>query len=104
MVYQKDYAAAGVPMLPVVVGSQEAARVIFAHTALLVALSLLPVAFGLGWIYLIGAASGGTYFLLTSMRLMAAPSAKTAMVNFRASLLQLSLLLTGAMLDPWLIG
>jgi protoheme IX farnesyltransferase len=104
MVYQKDYAVAGVPMLPVVVGSRAAARVIFAHTALLVALSLLPVLFGLGWVYLIGAASGGGYFLLTSMRLMAAPSAKAAMVNFRASLLQLTLLLAAAMLDAWLIG
>jgi protoheme IX farnesyltransferase len=104
LVYAKDYAAAGVPMLPVVVGGRAAARVIFAHTALLVALSLLPFAFGLGWIYLVGAASGGAYFLLTSMRLMAAPTAKAAMANFRASLLQLSLLLTAAMLDAWLIG
>lgn len=104
LVYEKDYAAAGVPMLPVVVGPRVAARVIFAHTALLVALSLLPVAFGLGWIYLVGAASGGAYFLLTSTRLMVAPTAKAAMTNFHASLLQLSLLLAGAMLDAWLIG
>ncbi len=99
-----DYAAAGVPMLPVVVGARVAARVILAHTALLVALSLLPVAFGLGWIYLLGAATGGAYFLLTSTRLMAAPTGRAAMNNFRASLLQLSLLLAGAMLDAWLIG
>ncbi|MDX1488343.1 MAG: heme o synthase [Acidiferrobacterales bacterium] len=104
LVYERDYAAAGVPMLPVVVGARVAARAIFAHTAVLVALSLLPVAFGLGWVYLVGAASGGAYFLLTSTRLMAAPTAKAAMVNFRASLLQLSLLLAGAMLDAWLIG
>ncbi len=104
MVYQKDYAAAGVPMLPVVAGSRTAARVILAHTALLVGLSLLPTAFGLGWIYLAGAASGGAYFLLTSVRLAAEPTAKAAMVNFRASLAQLSLLLAGAMLDAWFIG
>ncbi len=104
MVYQKDYAAAGVPMLPVVAGSRTAARVILAHTALLVVLSLLPTAFGLGWIYLAGAASGGAYFLLTSVRLAAEPTAKAAMVNFRASLAQLSLLLAGAMLDAWFIG
>ena len=104
LVYERDYAAAGVPMLPVVVGARVAARVILAHTALLVALSLLPVAFGLGWIYLLGAATGGAYFLLTSTRLVAAPTARAAMTNFRASLLQLSLLLAGAMLDAWLIG
>jgi protoheme IX farnesyltransferase len=104
MVYQKDYAAAGVPMLPVVAGNRTAARVILAHTALLVALSLLPTAFGLGWIYLAGAAGGGAYFLLTSVRLAAQPTTKAAVINFRASLAQLSLLLAGAMLDAWLIG
>jgi protoheme IX farnesyltransferase len=49
--FQEDYAAVGVPMLPVVVGEAIAAWVILAHTLALVALSLLPVAFGLGWAY-----------------------------------------------------
>ncbi len=101
MVYQKDYAAAGVPMLPVVVGPSAAARVILVHTAVLVALSLLPVAFGLGVVYFAGAATGGAYFLLASVRLAQNPSPQTAMVNFRASLLQLGLLLAAAMLDAW---
>lgn len=54
MVLHKDYAAAGVPMLPVVVGDGIAAKVIYGHTLALVALSLLPFFFGLGWIYLAG--------------------------------------------------
>ena len=37
--YRDDYAAAGVPMLPVVVGDARCARVILAHTVALVALS-----------------------------------------------------------------
>ncbi|GMQ87652.1 MAG: hypothetical protein BMS9Abin08_0857 [Gammaproteobacteria bacterium] len=101
--YKEDYAAAGVPMLPVVVNEKAAARIILAHTVLLAGLSLLPVLYGLGWIYMVGAVSGGGLFVWTSIGLVRRPSAKTAMINFHASLLQLSLLLLGAILDAWLI-
>ena len=97
--YHKDYDAAKVPMLPVVVGDERAARVIFGSTALLVATSLLPVFYGMGWIYFIGAASGGAYFLVKSVQLMRMPSRATAMSCFHASLMQLSLLLTAAIID-----
>jgi protoheme IX farnesyltransferase len=43
-----DYAAAGVPMLPVVFGVERAARIVHLATVALVAASLLPVAFGAG--------------------------------------------------------
>ena len=102
--YRDDYAAAGVPMLPVVMGEAAAAWIILGHTVALVALSLLPVAFGLGWIYLLGAASGGALFVVTSLRLVAKPGRKRAMANFFASLIQLCLLLAAAMLDAWLLG
>lgn len=103
-VFQKDYAAAGVPMLPVVVADTIAARIILAHTVLLVILSLLPIAFGLGWIYFIGAASGGGLFVWKSISLTRRPGPTAAMANFHASLIQLSLLLCAAMLDAWLLG
>ena len=102
--YRDDYAAAGVPMLPVVMGEAAAAWIILGHTVALVALSLLPAAFGLGWIYLLGAASGGALFVGTSLRLVAKPGRKRAMANFFASLVQLCLLLATAMLDAWLLG
>jgi protoheme IX farnesyltransferase len=102
--YRDDYAAAGVPMLPVVMGEAAAAWIILGHTVALVALSLLPAAFGLGWIYLLGAASGGALFVVTSLRLVAKPGRKRAMANFFASLVQLCLLLAAAMLDAWLLG
>ncbi|MGB5306844.1 MAG: heme o synthase [Gammaproteobacteria bacterium] len=101
--YREDYAAAGVPMLPVVVSATTAARIILVHTVLLVGLSLVPVLFGLGWIYLLGAAAGGGWFLWTSIQLMRNPGPAAAMTNFHASLLQLSLLLAATMLDAWLI-
>ncbi len=101
--YKDEYAAAGVPMLPVVVADATAAWIILAHTLALVALSLVPAMFGLGWIYLLGAALGGARFLWTSIGLVRNPSPRMAMRNFHASLVQLTLLLSGAILDAWLI-
>ncbi|CAK0741022.1 Protoheme IX farnesyltransferase 2 [uncultured Gammaproteobacteria bacterium] len=97
-----DYAAAGIPMLPVVVGDRRAAQVILAHTLALVGVSLLPAAFGLGPIYLACAAVGGALFCWRSVRLALAPGKATAMANFYASLIQLCLLLVGAYSEFWL--
>jgi len=98
-----DYAAAGVPMLPVVIGPAASARVILAGTIALVAVSLLPAFAGLGWIYLATAVIGGAVFIYFSLRLVAEPSRRRAMLNFFASLIQLSLLLAGALVDRWLL-
>jgi protoheme IX farnesyltransferase len=99
-----DYAAAGVPMLPVVVGDTRAAQAILAHTVALVLLSLLPVWFGMGWVYLAGAALGGTFFVARSVALALAPGRRRAMANFHASLLQLAVLQIGAIADRVLLG
>jgi protoheme IX farnesyltransferase len=99
IVCREDYAAAGVPMLPVVVGDARAARAIFASAALLVAASLVPAAFGLGWIYLAAAAAGGLHFLLRCHALVRRPARVTARAAFLASLAQLGAVLAGAMLD-----
>jgi protoheme IX farnesyltransferase len=95
----KDYATAGVPMLPVLVGDARAARIILANTVLLVAASLAPAWYGMGGIYLAGAVLGGAYFLKRSVELVRRPDAGSAMRCFHASLAQLSLLLTAAMID-----
>ena len=99
--YRDQYAAAEVPMLPVVKGDQKAARIILGHTILLVLVSLMPVYYGLGWIYLAGALSGGTYFLIKSIRLVRNPTKQNAMANFFASMVQLSLLLFALMLESF---
>jgi len=101
--YRDDYAKVGVPMLPVVVSQQTAAYIILGHTVLLAVISLLPVMYGLGWIYFLGAAIGGARFVWTSIALARNPSPETAMTNFHASLLQLSLLLIATILDAWLM-
>lgn len=98
-VYAKQYAQADVPMLPAVTDGKTAARIIFFHTLTLVLVSLIPFFYGLGWIYLIGAAGGGGYFLFTSYRLLRQPGVETAGRNFHASLIQLTLLLIACVTD-----
>ncbi len=98
-VYAKQYAEAGVPMLPVVATGETASRIIFGHTLALVLVSLLPIFYGLGWVYLAGAVAGGGYFLLASYRLLRKPCIETAGKNFNASLIQLTLLLIGCVAD-----
>jgi len=94
-----DYARAGVPMLPVVIGPTRTAWLILVHTVAVVLASLAPVAFGLGWVYLAGAVAGGAVFLYYSIAFVRDPSRAAAMRNFHASLLQLGLMLIGAMVD-----
>jgi protoheme IX farnesyltransferase len=94
-----DYARAGVPMLPLVVPAYAWTLAILAHTAAVLVVSLLPLAFGSGVLYGAGAATGGTYFLWRSWRLYCKPGKATATANFRASLIQLTLLIAGLVLD-----
>ncbi len=100
--YRNDYDAAQVPMLPVVVGDARAARVICASTCVLVATSMLPLFYGMGWMYLVGAVAGGSIFVAKSVQLARHPSRITAFACFHASLLQLGLLLIASMLDALL--
>src|SRR6185312_5087724 len=70
--YKEDYAAADVPMLPVVASMKRTTREIVMYTVLLVAVSLLfgPVAH-LGLTYMIAAAVLGGGFLIMTTRLWA---------------------------------
>ncbi|MGH8764628.1 MAG: UbiA family prenyltransferase, partial [Burkholderiales bacterium] len=99
---QAEYAAAGVPMLPVVVGTARAARIVLWSTVVLALAALLPLMFGAGPVYLSGALAGGGYFVYKAWLLARAPSRRTAMAAFFASLVQLSLLLVAATLDSLL--
>ncbi len=100
----QDYANAGVPMLPVVIGDSRTAVVVMVNTLILVGISVLPFFYGLGWLYLVAALSGGGYFIYCNYLMILDPSAKIAMKSFFASLLQLVLLLAGAVLDVYLLG
>ena len=99
-----DYRAAGVPMLPVVVSDRISTRTILLHAVAMVALSIVPFWYGMGWIYLLGAIVGGAYFSLACIRLTLKPSVTLAWRAFAASIVQLGLLLTSAILDNLILG
>ncbi len=99
MVSSDDYRRAGVPMLPVVVGPKACAWVILGHTVALSLIALVPAFYGMGVVYLTGAILGGGLFTWTSILLVIQPVRQRALKNFLASLLQLCLLLGGAMAD-----
>jgi len=94
-----DYQQAGVPMLPIVVPVYAWTLAILAHTSALVGLSLVPLWFGMGVAYGVGAGLGGAIFLWTSIALCRAPSKAAAMTNFLASLVQLLMLILGVVVD-----
>ena len=100
----KSYAEAGVPMLPVVVGDELAAKAVLWNTLLLVGISILPYFYGMGWLYLLGAVSGGGYFIYRNIQMVHDPSRKVAMSSFFASLIQLIVLLVFAVADVLLLG
>lgn len=100
----RDYARTGVPMLPVVIGNQRCARVVMVNTVMLVVISIIPFFYGMNWIYLLGATGGGGYFVYQNYLMIKDPSPRVAMKSFFASLIQLVLLLAGAVLDVLLLG
>ncbi len=101
---KQDYAKAGIPMLPVVIGNKSTAVVVMGNTLILVGISILPYFYGLSWLYLAGAVSGGSYFIYQNYKMILDPSPKIAMKSFFASLVQLVLLLAGAVLDVYLLA
>ena len=100
----KDYERTGIPMLPVIIGNQRCAQVVLVNTLMLVAVSIMPFFYGMGWIYLISAAAGGGFFIYHNILMVRDPSPRVAMKSFFASLLQLVLLLIGAVVDVLLLG
>jgi protoheme IX farnesyltransferase len=67
---QGDYGAAGVPMMPNVVGEKSTRLQIFIYSILLVAASIVPCFIGLsGWLYGVMAAALGAGFLFLAWRL-----------------------------------
>jgi len=99
MVSSDDYERAGVPMLPVVAGKQLCAWVVLGHTLALSLIALVPAWYGMGALYFAGALIGGAVFTWTSAALVYRPDRIRALKNFFASLLQLCLLLGGAIAD-----
>jgi protoheme IX farnesyltransferase len=100
-----DYAAAGVPMLPVVRGIAETSRQIALYTVLLVAISLVfSVVAQMGLVYVSAAVVLGSIFLWRAFRLWregSAPEASTAQAIrlYRFSISYLTLLFVAVAID-----
>jgi protoheme IX farnesyltransferase len=103
LVIKRDYAAARVPMLPVVRGDDETARQIVWYSIVLVGVTLLPFAWhtaGVG--YLAAALLLGAIFLRFAWRLRRETTTARAGALFRYSLLYLALLFVALAIDPLL--
>ena len=91
--YKNDYAAANVPMLPVVATFKRTAQEILVYTVLLVGVSLvLADVAHLGQIYVISASVLGAGFIFMSIRLWLQATPKAAMRLFSYSITYLTLL------------
>ena len=99
--YRGDYAAAGVPMLPVVRGEAETARQIALYSLVLVGVSLLLLpAAGMGLIYLAASLVLGAIFLRLAWQLWRdADDGRAAIRLFRYSISYLTLLFAAVAVD-----
>jgi protoheme IX farnesyltransferase len=101
-----EYARAGIPMLPVVVGPQATKRQIVIYSILLAAASLLPNALGFaGVLYTVFAAALSGTFIFYAVQLLTSDGAsKAARRLFAFSILYLFALFSGLLLDAAIVG
>jgi protoheme IX farnesyltransferase len=100
LMIKEHYARAGVPMLPVAKGDRETARQIVWYTAVLVAVTLAPVAFGVfGVLYGLSAAVLGAVFAWYALELRRTMERVAAVRLFHYSLLYLALLFVAMAVD-----
>lgn len=95
-----DYANAGIPMLPVVVGEKKTAQYIAANTFLLVpiSLALVPLS-GFGLAYLVIAGILGLGMILVDLKLVANPTKAQAWTAFKFSSPYLAIVFLAMLID-----
>jgi len=105
LVKQKDYARAGIPMLPVVAGAGETRWQIWLYSVLLVWFSFILTPIGaMGGLYLILAALLGGVFLYYAWRTRKIGDQAAIWGLYKYSLLYLALLFGAMVLDRLLLG
>ncbi|HEX5877917.1 MAG TPA: heme o synthase [Actinomycetota bacterium] len=103
--YKDDYAAAGVPMLPVVRGARETSTQILYYTVLLVAVTLLLYPAGrMGAVYLAAAVALGGAFIWRALELRRDLTGRRAIRLFSFSNTYLALLFGAMALDAVVRG
>jgi protoheme IX farnesyltransferase len=102
--YREDYAAADVPMLPVVASFDDTAKRIVAYTVVLWAVSLAFWPLGhMGWIYLVAALALGGTFTGKAVQLFRSHRPESAMQLFHFSITYITLLFAAMALDQLLV-
>lgn len=100
MKYREDYAAAGLPMLPVVFGNPEATRQILLHSYLMASVvGLTAIATGFGLVFTIPAGLLTALWLWYAHRLRSTHAVAEAMALFHYSTVYLALVFVAAALD-----
>ncbi|GAB2473527.1 heme o synthase [Xylanimonas ulmi] len=107
--FKKDYAAAGVPMLPVVASDRRVAVEMALYTVAMIAcsLALVPLA-GMTWVYTVVATALALWFgwqtwlMLDHARRGRAKTGKVAMRVFHASITYLTILFVAVAVDVFL--
>jgi heme o synthase len=100
MKYREDYARAGLPMLPVTHGNDEATRHILLHSYLMLSVVLLTVAgAGLGWIFAAASLGLTVGWLVFAHRLRRTRTVADAMKLFHYSTVYLALVFVAAAVD-----
>jgi len=101
VITEQDYAAAGIPMLPSIVGSAAASKYIVANTLLLIPVSLLFAVYLAGagfWIYLVLAVVFDAFLLATNLKLLKSPTKANAWLAFKFSSPYLAVIFLTAMI------
>jgi protoheme IX farnesyltransferase len=104
LLIRPGYEAAGVPMLPVARGERETTRQIVLYTLVLVAATLVPLAWSMfGLLYTLAAVALGAGFLWLSVALRRDTTPRRAALLFHYSLAYLALLFVAMAVDPMLL-
>ncbi|MEA2509818.1 MAG: heme o synthase [Actinomycetota bacterium] len=103
MRYEKEYAAAGVPMMPVVYGRAETAKHILLYSFLLLAMSLIFFSVArMGLVYLASALVLNGTFIYWAVKVWRDPAPRVAWSLFRFSIYYLALLFAAMAVDELL--
>ena len=98
----KDYANAGLPMLPVTHGARYTRLMIVLYTCALVAVTLLPYAIRMsGVLYLVAALALGGVFLVYAVQLYRDYSDELARATFKYSIFYLAALFSALLVDHY---
>jgi len=102
---KEEYAAVGIPMLPVTHGTRFTALHILLYTILMFLITLLPyITLLSGWIYAVAATLLGIRFLYWSIEILREKNPDAPMATFKFSITYLMVLFIAMLADHWILG